>query len=1600
MGRPGSFGNIALPVVLSVLLVLAPMTAFVTPGSAAPATDTAPSLYVASDSDAVQDQSGGSDILGAVVDTVDAAASMQANEAPVIEDTDPEDTMRTESGVWSDEFYVDATDPDGDELTYTWNWWDGDELLGSWENDERNDFKWDQPGTYTIEVVVSDGQASTSYQWMFIIEEADTTDSFELDLNTDGEGIVEANPPGTIGDSFSETYESGDTVQLTADADANYEFTGWEGDVESHQRDDKSIEVTMDQAKDITATFEQADNEAPIIEWASPDHTVRTDVGEWSEYFEVQANDPDGDDSDLTYTWKWWDDDELLGSWEDDERNDFKWDEPGEYTIEVIVSDGEDTTSYSWEFIIESGTTTYELDVESDGGGDVDIDPPGRTDDAFQADYEEGTEIELTADADTGYEFAGWEGDLASDKRNERSIEVTMDRARDLTATFERAANEAPEIIDVSPRGTVTTAAGEWSEVFEVDVTDPDGDDSDLTYTWKWWDDDELVATFKDSGADNDFKWDEEGDYRIEVVVSDGEDSVSHSWEFIIEADTTTYDLEVDTDGSGDGEVALAPPGTTVENYESAFESGTVIELTARSGEESKFTGWDGDLASYKRDERSIEVTMDQARDLTATFEQATNQAPVIEAIDPEGTMRTELGVWSEPFEVHATDPDGDDSDLTYTWKWWDGDELIASWDDDATMDFKWDEEGEYRIQVVVSDGEHLTSHSWEFIIGTPGDNTGPPLEVATVDLNGDSFVAGQQATGSVTLETAGEQSREVALGVQAVGPNGDTYAVDLRDGPDVLVPGEGPTIVDVMLPVRDGYPTGEYDLRITVWPADSPQTAETRLLRTTREAAFDVVPPKSERAAVSIGDLDRDRYLFDETVDMTATVENTGNSERTFDVSLFLRRPDGTRLDVGEKRGVTITPGRDRELDFQHQFGDNGLAGEYDIVVEVSEAGDEITSMTDRKAFDLVGGDAADVTIDYVYLGGALVSPEDHVSPVIGVSTGELGRELVVEYTLRGPDGEIYTPRENTRSIELGEFGHEQLRPEIRITDQYPDGQYDLIVTVKASEDSSQVLARQVKESGIEVDGNSDASISLAPQGEFSAEVTLFRDGDRIGLDYITDGDSITFDGLAAGSYTVEYAMYFPGGKDTVRRSIQLSDGQARVLELDPEKASASGFVEIDGTRLNYGTVVISGEPADTDSNGNFQTGPSLSPGYHTLLVKYDGRTIYREGVEIEPGQNRIDVTIDYVDPHPDDEFDGEELMLGFWCGELCYASGDSGHTNAEYMLGWMLGAVNPAFDVRDGLASAGKGDAVGVGLSIIGLAPYAGDISSIGGRLARVIPDLPSSQAFRLKEMVRKSSINKKDELLDYLNQHTSAKNTLKESFGLSGDFTKRLSDSRARKLRFAAGRMKAAGYDSEDVARFIRRNGESGNLQKVDEFSHAVYQYEKATDTVPKTHGEMLEAIWFNRVRKAEGADIARKTTQGGQLTAGKTYVATGVELRAGGELDVVVFTVDEAGNPTVTKAYEVTRGSVSNKPTNQLVRNLGRGADAGSDSHHYLDSDAFARQATAQQDGGYVGFADDVDINIADSRTPTAGAQLYDDAEFARMSDDLGLVKDDP
>ena len=72
----------------------------------------------------------------------------------------------------------------------------------------------------------------------------------------------------------------------------------------------------------------------------------------------------------------------------------------------------------------------HKLEVEESEGGEVKRNPEG-------SEYKYRTEVELTAQADLGYEFVKWQGDIAEDELEDEQIEILIDQTKTVKAIFE-----------------------------------------------------------------------------------------------------------------------------------------------------------------------------------------------------------------------------------------------------------------------------------------------------------------------------------------------------------------------------------------------------------------------------------------------------------------------------------------------------------------------------------------------------------------------------------------------------------------------------------------------------------------------------------------------------------------------------------------------------------------------------------------------------------------------------------------------------------------------------------------------------------------------------------------------------------------------------------------------------------------------------------------------------------------------------------------------------------------------------------------------------------------------------------------------------------
>ncbi len=447
-------------------------------------------------------------------------------------------------------------------------------------------------------------------------------EEFNLTINVEGEGTVEVDGEEVV-DGETLVYENGTEVDLRAAADEGWIFNGWTG---AHTGSEKEITITMDENKEITAVFEETVQYDLTVNIDGEGSTVPaegTHTYEEGEVVTVEAapdegwdfvgwtGDYDGTDPTINLTMdanksitavfeevvKTY---ELTIAVEGEGTTD---PDPGEHiyengtavTVEAVPSEG-------WEFGEWTGAVSgtdptmnvtmdankritavfeevveYDLTINIEGEGTVDVDPD-------QDEYENGTEVTLTAYPDNNWRFDEWTGDYEGEEDSE-VITITMDEDKEITAHFEELLEDYELTINIEGEGDVVVEPDqkEYEEGTEVTLTA----DPDKGYAFKEW------------------TGDHEGmDEQITITMNDDMHITA-----VFEEESEYYELEVNIEGEGDVEV---------EPEQDEYETGTEVTLTAVPAEDWKFVEWSGDETSTEVD---ITVIMDEDKNITAHFE-------------------------------------------------------------------------------------------------------------------------------------------------------------------------------------------------------------------------------------------------------------------------------------------------------------------------------------------------------------------------------------------------------------------------------------------------------------------------------------------------------------------------------------------------------------------------------------------------------------------------------------------------------------------------------------------------------------------------------------------------------------------------------------------------------------------------------------------------------------------------------------------------------------------------------------------------------------------------------------------------------------------
>ena len=482
------------------------------------------------------------------------------------------------------------------------------------------------PDTYELELMISADEGASG--WIIgTVNCGDDEENYEFEC---------------YDESCTEEIGEGCSVELEAIAGENSQFAGWDGDCAAGEVPNIARIDNMDGDKWCMAHFELIEqNNPPDMPYnPNPDHGA-IDVPYENTSFSWLASDPDGDA--LSYTFH------LCGMWDEEtgclnqiiSASDLS--DPS-YTLSesltpnttywwwVEACDIHDacTSSPVWTFTTAPPPPTmYNLNVivNPEEGGTVTNEGISCPEDCSE-DYQEGTEVTLTANPAEGYVFLNWTGDCSACGNN-TTCTITMDGDKNCMANFELG-NQPPNAPQNPSPADGATGVDYHQVNFSWQATDPDGDA--LTYNFYFGQPGEGTCIFEsqqigltqssysltDLNVMTQYCW--------QVEACDAEHCTAGPiWTFTTQG-LVFYTLSVSIDPEDGGQVIdieNQPGGINCPDQYCVlgYGEGRSVTLQANPAAGYQFVSWTGDCAPCG-DDPTCQFVMDSDKSCMANFEE------------------------------------------------------------------------------------------------------------------------------------------------------------------------------------------------------------------------------------------------------------------------------------------------------------------------------------------------------------------------------------------------------------------------------------------------------------------------------------------------------------------------------------------------------------------------------------------------------------------------------------------------------------------------------------------------------------------------------------------------------------------------------------------------------------------------------------------------------------------------------------------------------------------------------------------------------------------------------------------------------------------
>ena len=640
---------------------------------------------------------------------------LESDQPLVVVDIQPTPGIITINETETINFLIDAYDPDGDPLIYSWEL-DGIEVSTT----ELYDFETDinSAGEYLITHEVTDnfGENSLYFEWEVTV------------LETDQNIVVESiqPEPGNITILENELIEfsvnaydpDGNTLeynwQLEGTQVSTNSYYDFLPDFNSAGVYDISLDITDNFVTDNSISFSwnvtviDVDQEIIVVELIPNATTVALNEGE-SVAFSIDAYDPDGND--LTYSW---DLDGTQVSIVDSYEFIAAVGSNGSYLLTLNVDDNysENSLEFNWDITVFDPSINIVINQISPAPGNLSIIENEEINFFVDASTQNGDELTFNwlldgtnVSIESNYDFLT-DLNSAGDYELVLEIEDDMNPVTLLQFTWNITVIDVDQEIVVNSLnpepGLVTMLEMEVLNM-SIDAFDPDG--NDLEYLWKLNGEEVSTTSFYNFSPD----YNSAGEYLIILFVTDNfsDNSLVFEWNVIVE--NVNPNLIIDEIYPSPGEINIALNDTvnfyiSVSNpYGDIFFSWILDGDEVSTNYDFQFNGSEYTMGPYYL---QLTISTEAITRETLQFDWGItvtniNLMPIADAGEDQHVIHNVL---VQLDGSGSFDPEGED--LTYQWIV--PDEIILS--DPTIVDptfYAPDVPGEieYYIQLIVNDG-------------------------------------------------------------------------------------------------------------------------------------------------------------------------------------------------------------------------------------------------------------------------------------------------------------------------------------------------------------------------------------------------------------------------------------------------------------------------------------------------------------------------------------------------------------------------------------------------------------------------------------------------------------------------------------------------------------------------------------------------------------------------------------------------------------------------------------------------------------------------------------------------------------------------------